>query len=161
MHILYRLLLRLISGIVPLAARLRWLEEWRAELAHGGWRMLAGAVPDAMTLRALGRHEARHPRPALFHALGQDVRYALRILANGKSFTLAVIGSLAIGIAATTTGFAVVNAALFRPYPGVHAQEDLVRITAGPPASLGHWGGNNQAVAPGSRIRVLQEEAGR
>jgi putative ABC transport system permease protein len=68
----------------------------------------------------------------LFHAIDQDIRQAFRGFASGRSFTIAVAGSLALGIAATTTAFALVNAALFRPFPEIRAQEELVRITLGP-----------------------------
>ena len=68
----------------------------------------------------------------LLHGIGQDVRYVLRGFATGRSFTSAVAGSLAIGIAATTTAFALVNGVLFRPFPEIRAQEELVRITLGP-----------------------------
>lgn len=120
----------LIARIVPARARARWLEEWRAELAHGRWTMVFGALPDARALRRLPPEPGRR-RTGIFHALDQDVRYALRGFGSGKSFTLAVIGSLAIGIGATTTAFALVNSAFFRPMPGVHAQEELVRVTLG------------------------------
>jgi predicted permease len=126
-----RLLLRLISRIAPVAVRERWLEEWRAEVRHGGWRMVPGAIPDALTLRRLPGN-APTPRAPIFHALDQDLRYALRSFASGRSFTLAVVGSLAIGIAATTAAFAMVNAVLFRSFPAITGQEDLVRVTIGP-----------------------------
>src|SRR5215204_3417742 len=129
------LLLRLISWLVPVSVRARWCEEWRAELSHGGWRMLPGALPDALAMRKIGR-EDRHRRrgkPAgLWHALDQDVRYAVRSSVSAPGFTLAVVGSLAIGIGATTAAFTLVNAALFRPYPKVHAQEELVTVKIAP-----------------------------
>ena len=50
-----RLLLFLVSLLVPRSEREQWREEWRAELRHGGWRMITGALPDVMALRALGR----------------------------------------------------------------------------------------------------------
>jgi hypothetical protein len=68
----------------------------------------------------------------LLHGIDHDVRYVLRGFLTGRSFTSAVTGSLAIGIAATTTAFALVNGALFRPFPEIRAQEALVRITLGP-----------------------------
>lgn len=93
-------------------------------LAHA-----AGRLPDAWTLSALARAENRRPaRPTLFHALDHDVCHALRALASGRSFTLAVVLSLAVGIGATTAAFAVVNAALFRPYAVV---SQLVEIDRG------------------------------
>jgi len=51
------LLLRLVSLLVPFPVRDRWCEEWRAELRHGGWRMLPGALPDAWTMRTIGRED--------------------------------------------------------------------------------------------------------
>lgn len=57
-----RLLLWLISRIIPHADRPRWREEWGAELRHGGWRMLPGMVPDALMLRKIGRENRRHAR---------------------------------------------------------------------------------------------------
>jgi predicted permease len=130
-----RILISILALLVPRTERPRWREEWRAELQHGNRRMILGALPDAWAMRTVGRvpPEGESYRSRPFHALDQDVRYALRTFATGKSFTLAVIGSLAIGIAATTTAFAVVNARFFRPYVAVAAQEELVRVTIGPP----------------------------
>jgi hypothetical protein len=68
----------------------------------------------------------------LFHGIAHDVRFVLRGFATGRSFTAAVAGSLAIGIAATTTAFALVNGVLFRPFPEIRAQEELVLIKLGP-----------------------------
>src|SRR3954447_17935735 len=106
------LLLHLVSWLVPVAARARWCEEWRAELRHGGWRMLPGALPDALAMRTIGR-EARHrmhgKRAGLHQGLDHDVRYAVRSSVGAPGFTLAVVGSLAIGIGATTAAFTSVN----------------------------------------------------
>ena len=116
-----RALLFLFSLLLPRGDRGRWREEWRAELRHGGWRMLPGSLPDAIAVRRLGHASA-------FHALDQDVRYALRAFFAGRSFTAAVVGSLAIGIGATTAAFTMINATLFRPFPEIRAQEELVRV---------------------------------
>jgi putative ABC transport system permease protein len=50
-------------------------------------------------------------------------RAAIRSLLRQPSFTLAAAGTLAVGIAATTTLFTTVNAALLRPLPYVHPAE--------------------------------------
>jgi putative ABC transport system permease protein len=47
----------------------------------------------------------------------QDIRFALRTLRRTPAFPLAAIGTLAIGIAATTAIFSTVNAALLKPLP--------------------------------------------
>lgn len=123
-----RIVVRLLSLIAPAEARARWREEWRAELRHGGWRMLAGALPDAWTLRRLspaGR------RPRILRGLGQDVRYGLRGLLASPGFVLGVVLSLTLGIGGNIVAFSFINAVVFRPFPGVHDQHELARVSVG------------------------------
>src|SRR5688572_1909280 len=47
----------------------------------------------------------------------QEVMIALRTLAKRRAYSLAVVATLALGIAATTVMFSVVDAALLRPLP--------------------------------------------
>jgi putative ABC transport system permease protein len=132
-----RFVLRLISVLVPAGARPRWREQWLAELqcvssARGRRRALAvalGAVPDAIAARRIA--SAGLPRASLFHALDQDLRYALRGLLKAPGFAGGVVVSLALGIGATTAAFSFINAAVFRPFPAVTHQAELVRITLG------------------------------
>ena len=60
--------------------------------------------------------------------LRQDVRFALRAFARRPGFSLSAILSLAIGIAASSAVFSLINAALFKPLPGVSRPERLVEI---------------------------------
>jgi putative ABC transport system permease protein len=46
-----------------------------------------------------------------------DVRFALRVLARNRTFTIAAVLSLALASAAATAGYAVANAVLWRPLP--------------------------------------------
>jgi len=137
-----RILLCLVSLLVPHAVRPRWREEWLAEMSHARSRgerlrrrisMAAGSVPDALTTRriATAARRATGPRAGIFHALDQDVRYAMRGLAKDPGFAFGVILSLALGIGANTAAFSMINAAIFRPFPGVANQEELVRLTLG------------------------------
>ena len=56
----------------------------------------------------------------------QDLRVAVRTLLKTPAFPLAAIGTLAIGIAATTAIFSTVNAALLTPLPYPDQSFDLV-----------------------------------
>ena len=53
----------------------------------------------------------------MLHTVIQDLRYGLRSLARTPGFTAAAALTLALGIAATTVLFAVVNGVLLRPLP--------------------------------------------
>src|SRR5215510_1347949 len=47
----------------------------------------------------------------------QDVRYAVRLLTRDRALSIVAIGSLALGIGATTSVFSVVDRILFRSLP--------------------------------------------
>lgn len=47
----------------------------------------------------------------------RDLRYSLRMLAKSKAFTAVAIISIALGIAANTTVFSVINAVLLKSLP--------------------------------------------
>jgi len=49
--------------------------------------------------------------------VGQDIRHAIRSLRRAPTFGLAALGTLAIGIGALTTMFAIVDGILLRPLP--------------------------------------------
>jgi putative ABC transport system permease protein len=57
----------------------------------------------------------------------QDTRYALRLLRRQPAYALFVAATLAVGIAAVTAVFSVVNAVLLRPLP-FDRSEDLVAV---------------------------------
>jgi putative ABC transport system permease protein len=56
-----------------------------------------------------------------------DLRYAFRVMSRRPSFAVAVVSVLALGVAANTTIFSIVNAVLLRPLP-FEEPERLVRI---------------------------------
>ncbi len=52
-----------------------------------------------------------------FDELQQDLRFGVRSLRRSKGFTATVIGTLALGIGATTAIFSLVNGVMLRPLP--------------------------------------------
>ena len=61
-------------------------------------------------------------------ALRQDIRFAIRSFVRRPAFALSAILSLAIGIAATSAVFGIINGLLLKPIPGVTRPERLVEI---------------------------------
>ncbi|MEZ5316360.1 MAG: ABC transporter permease [Vicinamibacterales bacterium] len=100
-------------------------------------RMAEGLTPAEArrtALAAIGglqqtREQARAARTgAALDALARDARYAARSVRRSPGLSLAVVGSLAVGIGVTVVGSAFTNAWLFRAYPGVTDQQRLVDL---------------------------------
>lgn len=66
--------------------------------------------------------------PRWVEHIAQDLRYALRLARSAPGFTCGAVLILALGISATTTIFAAINAVVLTPMPFVHPDQ-LVRIT--------------------------------
>ena len=61
--------------------------------------------------------------------LRQDIRFAIRSFTRRPAFAVSAIVSLALGIAASSAVFSILNAALFKAVPGVTRPERLVEIS--------------------------------
>ena len=72
-------------------------------------------------------HLTRTSRLSAVESVVYDLRHAARGLRRNPTFTLVAAISIALGVAANTTVFSVVNAVLLRPIPGAHAS-NLARV---------------------------------
>jgi predicted permease len=74
----------------------------------------------------------------LIEDLGQDLRYAVRELRRTVGFTCIAIGSLAVGIGAVTTAFAIADAFMLRGLP-VREPDRLVAFSTADSAVWESW----------------------
>ena len=82
----------------------------------------------------------RTVRETAFDALARDVRIAARMLVRSRSFAVAVVTTLALGIGANAAIFSVVDALLIRrlPYPDA---DRVVRLKGFSEQAFIGWGG--------------------
>jgi predicted permease len=66
------------------------------------------------------------------NVLWQDLRYASRTFIKAPGFTVIAVLSIALGIAANTSIFTLVNAVLFKPMPVPHPEQLVALYTAEP-----------------------------
>lgn len=69
----------------------------------------------------------------------QDLRFALRSLTRARAFAIAAVLTLATGIGATTTTYAVLDALLLRPLPFGDRSDRLLTIHSTHPTQAPDW----------------------
>lgn len=95
-------------------------------------------------------------------SLFRDVRYGLRSLLRDKGFTLTVLLTLAVCIAANTATFAVVHSVLLKPLPVPDARSIVIMSNLYPKAGSAAGGYHSGVADYYDRLRdvtVLQEQA--
>jgi putative ABC transport system permease protein len=123
-----RMVLRaLASADVREGAEGDLLEMWaRRDASTGTAHARARLVRDAMSLigvlirmrcRSLARASRALVTGAWTTGLGEDVRYAARLVRRQPAFSLAVVGTLALGIGTNAAIFSVVHGVLFKELP--------------------------------------------
>src|SRR5207244_8601448 len=79
----------------------------------------------------------------------QDLKHSVRMFGERKAFTVTTVAALALGIAATTAIFSVVNAVLLKPVPFPEPDQLVMFMNTSPgapgpfsaasPANFHHW----------------------
>jgi len=93
----------------------------------------------------------RRPRmTAPLRSVGSDVRYALRTVRGSPGFAVALVATLALGIGASSSIFAVIDALLLRPLP-YRGADRLVEFNHAPLQTSGYTPGNTATRIPAWR----------
>jgi len=93
--------------------------------------------------------------------LGQDLRYAIRILRKSPAFTAVAVVTLALGIGANTATFSIVNAVLLQafPYPDPNQLVLIFNVPLNQPDALSALS-NREFTQCREQNRVFSEMAG-
>ena len=95
----------------------------------------------------------------------QDLKYSLRTLRQQRAFTFAAVTALALGVAATTAVFSVVDAILLRPFPYPDPARIVMFMNKSPngsgpgasPAKFANWRQQTDVVQDAAAMRTGTE----
>lgn len=135
--------LRMLSILVRRADRAEWVEEWHGELLQWWersretgvstfatrlrvWRLMFGALPDALSIAFHRMRTGILPGGGLI-----ELRLAVRSLRKRPGFSFVAVITLALGIGANSALFSVVHAVLIEPFPYPDASR-IVRFLGHP-----------------------------
>lgn len=124
-------------------------DEIEAHIALEADRLIAQGVPAdearARARRAFGNvtqaRERFHERGArlALSQLRQDLRYAGRSLRRSPGFAIVAVLCLGLGISVNTATFSLINALLFRDFPGVVDQHRVATVLLGRDTERGRY----------------------
>jgi predicted permease len=127
-------LIAVIGVIVPGRLRADWRQEWEAELRHrearlAEWERLDRSHRLDLLRRSLGAFwDALRLQPRRWEdEMIQDLRYGIRMLVKNPGFSLIAILTLALGISANVTIFAIISSIFLQPLP-VKNPDQLVLV---------------------------------
>ncbi|MEJ2239475.1 MAG: protein kinase, partial [Gemmatimonadales bacterium] len=96
-----------------------FVAELERSVTQRSWPVMEHIGPMASSVWSFARSvlglDRRTRRGALMESIWQDARHITRSLLRKPAFTVAAVGTLALGIGATTAIFSVVNSVLLRP----------------------------------------------
>jgi predicted permease len=98
----------------------------------------------------------------LLEAFLKDLKQSLRMFSQNRSFTVAAIAALAIGIGSNTAIFSVVNTVLLKPPPFPEPERIVIFMNTSPegqgsgasPAKYNHWRSQSSVVQDVSAFRT-------
>jgi predicted permease len=105
-----------------------WLARWARTLPDILISASGEHLAERKARRARSQTTSSYPEHSMLTAIGQDLRYAARMMRRNPVFTAVSIAVIGIGTGAVSTIFSVANAIALHPIPGVADPSRVVTI---------------------------------